>query len=131
MACFVSSKHSFLILFLMLYFSRSVDWYYQVHIQLDIDKEHEDPWSSDYCGLSVSVFKLVLRSKVISEETKVHMLRNWVAGNSFLKNQAAVFEMLKCLDLKKFLYFRRETFRETIHEVTAMVRKKILLSDNI
>ena len=96
-----------------------------------MDEEHEDPWSSDYCSLSVSLFKFVLRSKLISEETKVHMLRNWVASNSFLKNQDAVFEMLKCLDLKKFLYFRRETIRETIHEVTAMVRKKILLSDNI
>ena len=90
-----------------------------------MDEEHEDPWSSDYCSLSVSLFKFVLRSKLISEETKVHMLRNWVASNSFLKNQDAVFEMLNCLDLKKFLNFRR------VHEVTAMVRKKILLSDNI
>ena len=104
---------------------------YYLENNIDLDKEHEDLWSSDYCSLSVSLFKFVLRLKLISEETKVHMLRNWVASNSFLKNQDAVFEMLKCLDLKKFLYFRRETFRETIHEVTAMVGKKILLTDNI
>ena len=107
-------------------FPRSVDKYY-LETKLDMDKEHEDPWSSDYCGLSASVFKLILKSKMIDEETKVHMLRNWVASNSFLMNQDAVFEMLQCLDLKKFLGFQRET----IHEVTAMVRKKILLTDNI
>ena len=93
-----------------------------------MDKEHEDPWSSDYCGLSVSVFKLGLRSELINEKTKVHMLRNWVAGNSFLMNQDAVFEMLQCLDLKKFLSF---PIHQSIHEVTAMVRKKILLTYNI
>ena len=112
-----------------LVFPRLVDKYY-LENKLDMDKQHEDPWSSEYCSISAPVLKLGLRSKLISEKTKVHMLRNWVASNSFLKNQDAVFEMLKCLDLKKFLYFRRETFRETIHEVTAMVRKKILLSDN-
>jgi len=41
------------------------------------------------------VFKLGLRSKLISEETKIHMLRNWVASNYFLVHQAAVFEMLQ------------------------------------
>ena len=100
-----------------------MDRYYQVGNNLDMDEEHEDPWSSDYCSLSVSVFKLVLRSKLISEKTKVHMLRNWVVSNSFLKNQDAVFEMLQCLDLKNKNFI--------IPEVTAMVRKKILLSDNI
>ena len=101
--------------------------YYIVN-KLDMDEEHEDPWSSDYCGLSASAFKLFLKSKMINEKAKVHMLRNWVASNSFLMNQDAVFEMLQqCLDLKKFLGFQRET----IHEVTAMVRKKILLTDNI
>ena len=109
-------------------FPRSVDSYYQVRNKLDLDKEHEDPWSSDYCGLSASVFKLVFKSELINEKTKVHMLRNWVAGNSFLKNQDAVFEMLKCLDLKKFLSF---PIHQSIHEVTAMVRKKILLTYNI
>ena len=95
---------------------------YYLENNIDLDKEHEDLWSSDYCSLSVSLFKFVLRSKLISEETKVHMLRNWVASNSFLKHQAAVFEMLQCLDLKKFLGFQTET----IHEVTALVRQKIL-----
>ena len=103
-----------------------MDYYYQVENKLELDKEHEDPWSSEYCGLSVSVFKLVLRSKLISEETKVHMLRNWVASNSFLKHQAAVFEMLQCLNLKMFFCYQRET----IHEFTAMVSKMILLNDN-
>ena len=105
-----------------------MDSYYQVRNKLDLDKEHEDPWSSDYCGLSASVFKLVFKSELINEKTKVHMLRNWVAGNSFLMNQDAVFEMLKCLDLKKFLSF---PIHQSIHEVTAMVRKKILLTYNI
>ena len=100
-----------------------MDRYYQVGNNLDMDEEHEDPWSSDYCGLSVSVFKLVLRSKLISEKTKVHMLRNWVVSNSFLKNQDAVFEMLQCLDLKKLL--------DSISKVTSLVRKMIFLTDNI
>ena len=95
---------------------------YYLENNIDLDKEHEDLWSSDYCSLSVSLFKFVLRSKLISEETKVHMLRNWVASNSFLKHHAAVFEMVQCLDLKKFLGFQTET----IHEVTALVRQKIL-----
>ena len=103
-----------------------MDYYYQVENKLELDKEHEDPWSSDYCGLSASVFKFVLRSQLISEETKVHMLRNWVASNSFLKHQSVVFEMLQCLDLKKFLGYQRET----IHEFTTMVSNMILLIDN-
>ena len=57
-----------------------------------MDKEHEDLWSREYCGLSASVFKLGLRSKLISEETKI--LRNWVASN-YNYYQAAVFEMLQ------------------------------------
>jgi len=98
---------------------KSVDYYYQIENKFDLDKEHEDPWSSDYCGLSVPVFKLVLRSKspLINEETKVHMLRSWVASNSFLKHQTAVFEMLQCLDFKEFLGPRKK-----IPEVTAMVK---------
>ena len=100
-----------------------MDSYYQVRNKLDLDKEHEDPWSSDYCGLSASVFKLVFKSELINEKTKVHMLRNWVASNSFLKHQASVFEMLQCLNLKKFFCYQRET----IHEFTAMVSKIILL----
>ena len=88
-----------------------------------MDKEHKDPWRSDYCSLSAPVFKLGLRSKVISEKTKVHILRNWVASNSFLKNQSVVFEMLQCLDLKKLL--------DSISKVTSMVRKIIFLTDNI
>ena len=99
---------------------------YYLENKIELDKEHEDLWSSDYCSLSVSVFKFVLRSKLISEETKVHMLRNWVAFNSFLKHQAAVFEMLQCLNLKKFFRYPRET----IHELTVMVSKMILLNDN-
>ena len=95
---------------------------YYLETKLDMDKEHEDPWSSDYCSLSAPVFKLGLRSKLISEQAKVHMLRNWVASNSFLKHHAAVFEMVQSLDLKKFLGFQTET----IHEVTALVRQKIL-----
>ena len=46
-------------------FSRSVDYYYQIENKFDLDKEHEDPWSSDYCGLSVPVFKLVLRYNLV------------------------------------------------------------------
>ena len=107
-------------------FPRSVDYYYQVENKFELDKEHEDPWSSDYCDLSVPVFKLVLRSKspLINEETKIHMLRSWVASNSFLKHQTAVFEMLQCLDFTEFLGPRKK-----IPEVTAMVRKMILYSD--
>ena len=74
-------------------FLRLVDKYY-LENKLAMDKDHEDPWSSDYCSFSAPVFKLGLRSKVISEQAKIHMLRNWVASNSFLKHQAAVFEML-------------------------------------
>ena len=96
---------------------------YYLENKLAMDKDHEDPWSSDYCGLSASVFKLVLRSKLINEKTKVHMLRNWVVSNSFLKNQVAVFEMLQCLDLKKLL--------DSISKVTSLVRKMIFLTDNI
>ena len=96
---------------------------YHLENKLDMDKDHEDPWSSDYCSLSAPVFKLGLRSKVISEQVKVHMLRNWVASNSFLKHQAAVFEMLQCLDLKKLL--------DSISKVTSLVRKMIFLTDNI
>ena len=99
---------------------------YYLENNIDLDKEHEDLWSSDYCSLSVSLFKFVLRSNLISEETKVPMLRNWVASNSFLKHQAAVFEMLQCLNLKKFFRYQRET----IHEFTAMVSKMIILNDN-
>lgn len=93
---------------------KSVDKYY-LEASLDLDHEHEDPWSGDYCGLSVPVFKLVLRSKLplIHEKTKIHMLRNWVAVNSFLSHQAAVFEMLRCLDLKELI--------GSMKEVTAMV----------
>ena len=100
-------------------FSRSVDYYYQVENKFDLDKEHEDPWSSDYCDLSVPVFKLVLRSKLplIHEKTKVHMLRNWVATNSFLSNQTAIFEMLRCLDLKELT--------SSMKEVTALVSEII------
>ena len=104
-----------------LVFPRLVDKYY-LENKLDMDKQHEDPWSSEYCSISAPVLKLGLRSKLISEKTKVHMLRNWVASNSFLKHHAAVFEMVQCLDLKKFLGFQTET----IHEVTALVRQKIL-----
>ena len=100
-------------------FHRSVDKYYLEH-KLDMDKEHEDLWSREYCGLSASVFKLGLRSKLISEETKIHMLRNWVSSNYFLLHQDAVFEMLQCLDLKKL--------HGSIHEVTSMVRKMIFLT---
>ena len=106
-----------------------MDYYYQIeNKKIDLDKEHEDPWSSDYSGLSVSVFKLILRSKppLINEETKAHMLRNWVASNSFLKHQAAVFEMLQCLNLKEFLLLGPG---KKIPELTAMVRKMNLLSD--
>lgn len=101
---------------IMLLFLRSVDKYY-LEGSLDMDQEHEDPWSGDYSGLSVPVFKLVLRSKLplIHEKTKVHMLRNWVATNSFLSNQAAVFEMLRCLDLKELT--------SSMKEVTALVRE--------
>ena len=99
---------------------------YYLENKIELDKEHEDLWSSDYCSLSVSVFKFVLRSKLISEETKVHMLRNWVAFNSFLKHQAAVFEMLQCLDLKEFLLLGPG---KKIPDLTAMVRKMNLLTD--
>ena len=107
---------------LKLVFPRLVDKYY-LENKLDMDKQHEDPWSSEYCSISAPLFKLGLRSELISEETKVHMLRNWVASNSFLMHQDAIFEMLQCLDLKKLLDF-------TISEVTAMVRKLILPTDN-
>ena len=100
-------------------FHRTVDQYYLEH-KLDMDKEHEDLCSREYCGLSAPVFKLGLRSKLISEETKIHMLRNWVANNYFLLHQDAVFEMFQCLDLKKLL--------GSIHEVTSMVRKMIFLT---
>ena len=70
-------------------FHRTVDKYYLEH-KLDMDKEHEDLCSREYCGLSAPVFKLGLRSKLLSEETKIHMLRNWVASNYFLMHQAAV-----------------------------------------
>ena len=78
------------------------------------------------CSISAPVLKLGLRSKLISEKTKVHMLRNWVASNSFLKNQAAVFEMLQCLNLKEFLLLGPG---KKIPELTAMVRKMNLLTD--
>ena len=104
-----------------LVFPRLVDKYY-LENKLDMDKQHEDPWSTEYCSFSAPLFKLGLRFK-ISEKTKVHMLRNWVASNSFLSHQDAVFEMLQCLDLKKLL-------ASTISEVTAMVRKLILPTDN-
>ena len=104
-----------------LLFPRSVDRYY-LENKLDMDKEHKDPWSKEYCGLSAPVFKLGLRSKLLSEETKIHMLRNWVASNYFLMHQAAVFEMLQCLDLKKLL--------GSISEVTSMVRKLTLHTNN-
>ena len=103
-------------------FLRLVDKYY-LENKLAMDKDHEDPWSSDYCSFSAPVFKLGLRSKVISEQAKIHMLRNWVASNSFLKHQAAVFEMLQCLDLKKLL--------DSISKVTSMVSTMIFLIDNI
>ena len=51
------------------------------------------------------------------------MLRSWVASNSFLKHQTAVIEMLQCLDFKEFLGPRKK-----IPEVTAMVRKMLLLT---
>ena len=97
---------------------------YYLEASLDLDQEHEDPWRGDYCGLSVPVFKLVLRSKLplIHEKTKIHMLRNWVAANSFLSHQAAVFEMLRCLDLKELI--------GSMKEVTAMVSENPHVKDN-
>merc|ERR1711971_5883 len=68
-------------------------------------------------------FELGLRSKLISEETKVHILRNWVASNYFLLHQAAVLMMLQCLDLKKLL--------GSISEVTSMVKSWPLTEEQI
>jgi len=101
---------------------KPVNKYYLEH-KLDMDKEHEDLWSREYCSLSAPVFKLGLRSKLISEETKIHMLRNWVASNYFLLHQDAVFEMLQCLDLKKLL--------GSIHEVTSMVKSWPLTDEQV
>jgi len=91
-----------------------VDKYY-IEACLGMDKVHEDPWATDYSTLSTHVFKLVLRSKLplIHEKTKVHMLRNWVARNSFLSHQAAVFDMLRCIDLKEL--------SSSMTEVTSLV----------
>ena len=98
---------------------------YYIEAGLGMDKVHEDPWATDYSTLSTHVFKLVLRSKLplIHEKTKVHMLRNWVARNSFLSHQAAVFDMLRCIDLKEL--------SSSMTEVTSLVRQFLLLMDNV
>ena len=88
---------------------RSVDKYYldSSHV---MNKDHEDPWVGDYSLLSVPVIKLVLRSKLplIHEKTKVHIIRNWVARNGFLPHQAAIFDMLRCIDLREIIGSSKE-----------------------
>ena len=88
---------------------RSVDKYYRDSSHA-MNEDHEDPWVGDYSNLSAHVIKLVLRSKLplIHEKTKVHIIRNWVARNGFLPHQAAIFDMLRCIDLREIIGSSKE-----------------------
>ena len=87
---------------------RSVDKYYRDSSHA-MNEDHEDPWVGDYSNLSANVIKLVLRSlNLIYEKTKVHIIRNWVARNGFLPHQAAIFDMLRCIDLREIIGSSKE-----------------------
>ena len=82
-----------------------------------LDKEHEDPWISEYSTLPVHLIKIIMiRSKhKAKERNKIHILRNWVARNSFLSHQAAVLDMLRSIKLWELM--------DSLDEVTSLVSK--------
>ena len=85
-----------------------------------LDKEHEDPWVSEYSTLPVHLIKIMVRSERDDEDeerTIIHILRNWVArnSNSFFSNQAAVLDMLRSIKLWKMI--------DSLEEVTSLVNK--------
>ena len=82
-----------------------------------LNKEHEDPWVSEYSTLPVHLIKIIMiRSKhKAKERNKIHILRNWVARNCFLSHQAAVLDMLRSIKLWELT--------DSLDEVTSLVSR--------
>ena len=69
---------------------------------IELDKDCEDPYIGDYCGMSANMIKLMFRSHSnINDIVKMHLIKNWVKSNSFKDNQVGVFELLRCVDFKE------------------------------
>ena len=63
----------------------------KLYNDMELDKEGEDPYILDYCGMSPNMIKLS------SDVVKMHLIKNWVRHNSFKDNQVGVFDLLRCI----------------------------------
>ena len=63
----------------------------KLYNDIELDKEGEDPYILDYCGMSPNMIKLS------SDIVKMHLIKNWVRHNSFKDNQVGVFDLLRCI----------------------------------
>ena len=74
----------------------------KLYNDIELDKEGEDPYILDYCGMSPNMIKLLFKSLTnTSDIVKMHLIKNWVKHNSFKDNQVGVFDLLRCVEFKE------------------------------